>query len=138
MNQQQNVPPTPPTVDFNPEFRRLIATWKRGDDPSQTPPILLVWNDGALGTLAEFRRHQADTHLFRQNGSGEIEQHICPDIVATVEFDEDLNDWVIRGPGVETAVLDLHDPDASDDDVVSLVCTRNIVYNAKIIRRKRE
>jgi hypothetical protein len=136
MTQYQNVPPTTPAIDFNPKFRRLIATWKRGADPSQTAPSLIEWSDGAPATIADFRRHQVDTHCFRQNDSGEIEQHICPDITATVEFDEDLNDWVVRGNGVETGLLGLPHPDASDDAVLSLVYTRDIVYKATLVRRE--
>jgi hypothetical protein len=53
-----------------------------------------------------------------------------------VVFDRFAKDWVVRGPGVNTAALELHNPDATDDQITTELYTFPIVYRAKIVRLK--
>lgn len=129
-------PRLPEAHSFDEKFRRLTAIWNRGVDPIQTRPSTLTWSDGSPGTIEEFARYEADTQRLFLNHKGEYEQHICPDIIATVEYDDDLKDWIIRGDGLETRALNLRDPNASDDNIASEVCFTPTVYKYNVIRRK--
>jgi hypothetical protein len=99
-------------------------------------PTSLEWEDGTPATLDDFARHQLDTYTLQAGRHGRTEQHFFPDIVAEGVFDWFAKDWVVRGPGVNTAALELHNPDATDDQIITELYTFPIVYRAKIVRLK--
>jgi hypothetical protein len=57
-----------------------------------------------------------------------------PDVVGEVAYDEYAEDWVVRSPGTKTTALQLHDPDASDDQITTELFSLPIVYRARIVR----
>lgn len=113
---------------------RLTATWKPDQDAAMDMPDSLKWEDGTPATVDDFARHQLDTHTLRPGRHGQIEQHFFPDLVAEVVYDRFANDWVVKGPGVITAALELHNPDATDDQITAQLFTFPMVYRAKIVR----
>jgi len=113
---------------------RLIACWTPNQDPGMEIPTSLKWGDDSPATLEDFIRHQLDTHTFVTGRFGEREQHIFPDVVAEVIFDRLADDWVVRGPGVVTAALELHNPEATDDEIAAELFTFSTVYRAQIVR----
>jgi hypothetical protein len=113
---------------------KLIATWKPDQDAAIEMPDSLKGEDGTSATVDDFVRHQLDTHTLRSGRHGQIEQHFFPDIVAEVIYDRFAKDWVVKGPRVITAALELPNPDATDDQITAQLFTLPIVYAAKIVR----
>ena len=113
---------------------RLIASWTPDQEPSTEMPTTLKWEDGTPATFDDFAKHELDTYTLVAGQHGGIEQHIFPDIVAEVVYDEFAKDWIVKGPGVVTAALALHDPGATDDQITTELFTFPVVYRAKIVR----
>jgi hypothetical protein len=113
---------------------KLIASWTKDQDASMDEPHLVKWGDGTPATLEDYKKHLLDTHTIRFDGSGRIERHTFPDLVAEVSFDRAANDWVVRGPGVATAALELNDANAKDEEIVAELYTFPIVYRVRILR----
>jgi hypothetical protein len=113
---------------------RLIAKWKPKMEPAYDEPSSVVWEDGTAATLNDYRTHELDTHSSHASDDGGTECHMFPDIGAEVTFDRDARDWVVRGPGVATVGLDLHDPNAKDEQITAELYTFPLVYRANVIR----
>jgi hypothetical protein len=112
----------------------LIARWTQYQDSSMELPDSVTWTDGTPATVDDYKRHQFDTRTLEFDEFGRSELRIFPEIVATVSFDPLVMDWVVKGPGVVTAALDLHDPHAKDDEILSELYTFPIIYCATIVR----
>lgn len=95
---------------------------------------MLIWEDGSPATMADYREHLLDTHSLHEGGDGGMENHMYPEIVAEVVYDPFAGDWVVRGPDAITAALELHDPNATDDQIIGELFTFPTVYRAKIVR----
>jgi hypothetical protein len=65
---------------------------------------------------------------------GEVQRHMYPDIVAEITYEPNVQDWVMRGQDVNTAALELHDPNATDVQILAEVFTFPTVYRHRIIR----
>ena len=115
---------------------KLIAKWKREEEPAHNEPSTLVWEDGAPATMDDYRAHFLDTHSLREGDDGGMECLMFPEVVAEVVYDRFANDWVVKGPDVVTAALELHSPDATDEDITTELFTFPIVYRAKIVRHQ--
>jgi hypothetical protein len=113
---------------------KLIGKWSDGQEPGTEEPSSVVWEDGSLATLADFRTHELDTRTLYSNDDGETECHMFPDIVADVSFEENVRDWVVRGHGVIPAALDVKNPQALDGDIYAALITLPTVYKARIVR----
>jgi hypothetical protein len=57
-----------------------------------------------------------------------------PSIVADVSYDASLKTWRVAGRGVIPATLDLTDPQAKDDEIISELYMSPMVYRAGIRR----
>jgi hypothetical protein len=113
---------------------KLIAKFIVDEDFDRLESQSVVWEDGTRATLADYRKHDLDTHLLVSNDAGEVERHIFPDIVAAVSFETNVGDWVVRGPSVATAGLEIGDANAPDEVIYASLATFPIVYKARIIR----
>jgi hypothetical protein len=113
---------------------RLIAKWKPKMEPAYDEPSSVVWEDGTAATLNDYRTHELDTHSSHASDDGGTECHMFPDIVAEVTFDRDARDWVVRGPGVATVGLELHDPNAKDEQIIAELYSFPMVFRANIVR----
>jgi hypothetical protein len=97
-------------------------------------PTSLKWDDGTPATLDDYKRHQLDTHSFHPNEDGGMECHMFGGIVADVTFDANVQDWVMGGRDVDPAALGLHNPDATDEEILAELFTFPTVYRHRIIR----
>jgi hypothetical protein len=113
---------------------KLIAKWNRGQETSIEAPVSVVWEDGSSATLTEYRAHELDTRILHSNDDGEMECHVFCDLVADVSFEQNVQDWVMRGQGVIPAALDVKNPNAPDCDIYAALITFPNVYKARIIR----
>jgi hypothetical protein len=84
--------------------------------------------------MADFRTHELDTRIPYSNDDGETTCHMFPDIVVDVSFEQNVQDWVMRGPGVMPAALDVKNPNAHDCDIYAALITFSPVYKARLIR----
>jgi hypothetical protein len=114
---------------------KLIAKWKSELDPAHDEPSSVVWEDGTLATLNDYRTHELDTHRLHVSDEGEVQRHMHPDIVAEITYEPNVHDWVMRGQDVNSAALELHDPNATDVQILAEVFTFPTVYRHRIIRR---
>jgi hypothetical protein len=113
---------------------KLIGKWSCGQEPGTEEPSSVIWEDGSPATMADFRTHELDTRILYSNG-GETECHMFPDIVADVSFEQNVQDWVMRGQGVVPAALDVKNPNALDCDIyAALITFPTVVYKVRIIR----
>jgi hypothetical protein len=112
----------------------LVATWTHEENPGTEAPTSIVWENGDRATLDDYRRHELDTHFWVSNDSDEMECHMVPDIVAEVTFDQNVQDWVVRGKDVVPAALELKNPNAFDSDIVAMLFTFPTYYRHRIIR----
>jgi hypothetical protein len=114
---------------------KLIAKWNRGQEAGIEEPSSVVWEDGSPATMADYRTHDLDTRILHSNDDGEAECHMFCDIVADVSFEQNVQDWVMRGQGVISAALNVKNPKAPDADIyAALITFPTIVYKARIIR----
>jgi hypothetical protein len=113
---------------------KLIAKWKPELDPAYDEPSSVVWEDGTPATLNDYRTHELDTHCLHTSDEGEVQRHMYPDIVAEITYEPNVQDWVMRGQDVNTAALELHDPNATDVQILAEVFTFPTVYRHRIIR----
>jgi len=113
---------------------KLIAKWKREEEPAYDMPSAVVWEDGSPATMADYRAHTLDTHSLHPSDAGGMECHIYPEIVADVAFDPNVRDWVMRGLDVNPAALGLHDPAATDREILAEIFTFPTIYRHRIIR----
>jgi hypothetical protein len=113
---------------------KIIASWTQDEYANLDQPSCIQWADGSPATHSDFKKHQLDTHSFRVDKTGRVEQHIFPEIVALVTFDHWAMDWVVTGPAVVTAALELYNPNAKDDEIIAELYTFPIVYRANIVR----
>jgi hypothetical protein len=113
---------------------RLTARWQKDQDTTMEEPCWIRWGDGTAATLDDYRKHQLDTHTLRFEDPDCIQLDMYPDIVAEVMFDRDARDWVVRGPGVATVGLELHDPNAKDEQIIAELYSFPLVYRANIVR----
>jgi hypothetical protein len=113
---------------------RLIASWTPDQDPSTEMPTAVKWEDGTPATLDDFAKHQLDTYTLRTGRDGGMERHIFPSISVEVVYDWFAKDWVMKGSGVITAALELHNPDATDVQITAELFTFPVVYRANIVR----
>jgi hypothetical protein len=56
------------------------------------------------------------------------------DIVADVYFENDVQDWVMRGQGVIPAALEVKNPNPPDCEIYAALFSFPTVYKARIIR----
>jgi len=112
----------------------LIATWTSGQDPSVEDPYAVRWIDGTPATLDDYRRHSLDTHTFLPYAGDAIELRMFPGVVAEVRYDEADGHWMVNGPGVSPATLDLTDPNALNEQIIAELYTFPVVYRANIKR----
>ena len=112
---------------------KLIARWKREEEPGYDEPSTLVWEDGSPATIADYRAHELDTHSLHSSDDG-IERQMSPDIIAQVSFDPIVRDWVVRGEDVNPAALELHDTNATDGQILAEMFTFPTVYRHRVIR----
>ena len=113
---------------------RLIAKWKPELEPAYDEPSSVVWEDGTPATLNDYRTHELDTHSLHATDNGGMECHMFPEIVAEVTFHRDVQDWVVTGPGVATVGLELHDPNAKDEQIIAELYTFPLIFRANIVR----
>ncbi len=113
---------------------KLIAKWKPELEPAYDEPSSVVWADGTPATLNDYRAHELDTYSFHACDDGGMERQMFPEIVADVIFDTNVRDWVIRGRDVNPAALGLHDPAATDQEILTEIFTFPTIYKHTIIR----
>lgn len=73
------------------------------------------------------------TYRLLRNRAQEIEQHIIPGVVGDVTFELNVADWVVRGPGVVTAALDVKNPNVPSDEIYAALATFPTVYKVRIL-----
>lgn len=112
----------------------LIAKWATHEGATLGPPHLVQWEDGTPATQDDYRKHMDDTHTWIVRSPSTIERRIFPDIVADVSYDAVTGTWVLNGPGITPASLDLKDPGATDDQLLTEIYTFPIIYRARIRR----
>jgi hypothetical protein len=113
---------------------KLIAVWSKDQDPSLEDPRSVSWENGRTAVISDYHEFALDTHFLMTNDAGELEQHIFLDIEATVAFEANVQDWVVRGKNVIPTSLDLKHPTASDLDIIAALYMLPTVYKATIIR----
>jgi hypothetical protein len=113
---------------------KLIAKWSRGQESGIEAPSSVVWEDGSPATLADYRTHELDTRILYSNDDGEPVCHMFCDIVADVSYEENVQDWVVRGQGVIQAALDVKNPQALDGDIYGALINLPTLYKVRIIR----
>jgi len=113
---------------------KLIAKWKPELEAAYDEPSSVVWEDGTPATLNDYRAHELDTHRLHASDDGGMERHMFPEVVADVTFDTNVQDWIISGRDVNSAALRLHDPSATDGQILAEVFTFPTVYKHRIIR----
>ncbi|NYF53921.1 hypothetical protein [Tunturiibacter gelidoferens] len=114
--------------------KTLIAKWTMKQAPRLKEPYSVGWEDGSPATLQDYRKHAEDTYSLVSNRAQGFQEHIFPGIVGEVRFETNVGDWVVRGPGVVTAALDVKNPDAPDDEIYAAIATFPVVYKVRIIR----
>ena len=112
----------------------LIAVWKLREHMEMEPDYL-TWADGSPATANDYWDHYLDTHCERIDERGYVEVRFFPDIIGEVAYDRHVRDWIVRGEGVASTALSLHDPSATDDQIESAVWVLPIVYKVRIVRR---
>lgn len=112
----------------------LIACWTQDQDPSVEHPKSVRWADGRKATLDDYQRHMLDTHKLIYDGTGLMELHMFPNIVAEVSYDLQAKAWMVSGRGVIPQMLDITDPQAEDDQIIAELYSFPVVYRA-IIKR---
>ena len=90
--------------------------------------------DGSPATLADFRTHDLDTYFLYSIDDGDVERHMLPRVIADVSFEQNAQDWVIRGQSVIPAASDVKNPNTPDFDIYAALITFPTVYKARIIR----
>jgi hypothetical protein len=115
---------------------RLIARWKPEQESAYEMPSAIMWEDDTPATMDDYRAHELDTHSLHGTRDGGMERHMYPEIAAVVVYDPFAKDWVVKGPSVITTALDLHDPDATDDQITTELFGLPVVYRAKIVRHE--
>ncbi len=116
------------------QLKRLIAIWFGRTNDDSGDPDILVWGDGTVATVADFRRHELDTNFYRVSGYDWLEKHMFPCVVGKVTFDRDAQDWVVRGQSVVTFGLDLKDPESSDSEIIGALHFLPIYYRSEVVR----
>ncbi len=114
---------------------KLIAKWKPELDPAYDEPSSVVWEDGTRATPNHYRTHELDTHCLHVSDEGGVERHMYQDIVAEITYEPNVQDWVMRGQDVNTAALELHDPNATDVQILAEVFSFPTIYRHRVIRR---
>ena len=113
---------------------KLTARWQKDQDTTMEEPCWIRWGDGTAATLDDYRKHQLDTRTLRFDDPDYIQLDMYPDIVARVTFDRGVQDWVVTGPGIATVGLELHDPNAKDEQIIAELHTFPLVFRAHIVR----
>ncbi len=113
---------------------RLTARWQKDQDTTMEEPCWIGWGDGTAATVDDYRKHQLDTHTLRFDDPNYIQLDMYPDIVAEVTFDRYAQDWVVTGPGIATVGLELHDPNAKDEQIIAELYSFPLAYRANIVR----
>ena len=111
----------------------LTATWTDHQDPTVEDPTELYWSDGRSATLEEYRYHQVDTHVIVDDRPGRYVVHMFPDFVGEVVFKRDLGTWALCHDG-KVIPLDVSDPEAPYDILISEVYTHPIAFKVRIVR----
>jgi len=112
----------------------LIAVWKSNKDEYYDAPDFIRWANGGKATLADYMKHIGDSHFWVEKGIFGREMHLCPDVVAIVTHDPYGGVWAVKGDGVESMGLDLHDPNASDDRIYAALNTGKWTYRMIVHR----
>jgi hypothetical protein len=115
--------------------RTLIAKWKLEQDGSIELPHTIYWSDGRPATTADYLEHLSDTHTFIIHAEG-IALRMFPDLAVDVHYELDAQQWMISGPDVEPAALNISDRNAPDDVILAELATWTTVYRVGRIHRQ--
>jgi hypothetical protein len=113
----------------------LIAQWKLEQDGSIELPHTIYWSDGSQGTTADYFAHLTDTHTFIIHADG-VALYMFPDLAVDVHYELDAQQWMISGPDVEPAALNISDRNAPDDAILAELATWTAVYRIRRIHRQ--
>jgi hypothetical protein len=111
----------------------LIASWKRSEDEYYEAPYVVRWANGSQATLADYERHIDATKCWMEDAKGRA-LLLCPDVAAIFIYDSYGGVRAVTGDGVELRVLDLSDPNASTDQISSVLNAGDWTYRM-IVRR---
>lgn len=112
----------------------LLAYWYQKDNPGIDEPYAVYFEDGTDASIDEYRKHADDTHEDLLDYPGRLVRRIYPDIVGGVRWCYHGRDWKVSGSQIVSFYLDLHDPDASDSQLIAELHTFPTVYRCVIIR----
>lgn len=115
--------------------RTLIAKWTRQQDCSVDLPHRVYWSDGSPATTADYFAHLTDTHTFIIRVDG-VALRMFPDLAVDVHYDLDAQQWMISGPDVEPAALNISDRTAPDDAILAELATWPTVHRIRRINRQ--
>jgi hypothetical protein len=115
--------------------RTLIARWKPELDCSVDLPHTVYWSDGSPATTADYLEHLSDTHTFIIHAEG-VALRMFPDLAVDVHYDLDAQQWMISGPDVEPAALNISDRNASADAILAELATWPLVYRVGRVHRR--
>lgn len=115
-------------------MKTLIATWFNPDPENEGPPHELRWGDGTRASMRDYLENVDSTFKFVHLSPICVEQHIFPDIVATVRFDKAAGKWAVSGDGVEPFELFSTNPSATDAEIRLQMFTAETVYRFRIVR----
>jgi hypothetical protein len=113
---------------------KLIASWRKDQDPLVDPPSSVTLADGKPTSIDLYQDHLADTYSWDVESGDGPRRIIQPSLVATARFDPIAGAWTIGGHGVPRTVLDITDPNATDQEIALEICDWPTAYRLNIKR----
>jgi hypothetical protein len=115
--------------------RTLIAKFDPNQRPLREFPRSLRWEDGTLASNEDYQSHILDTYAITGDVKKGMEIQMFPNILADISFDSGQGAWVMSGHAVIPLTLDLRNPNAPDDQIISKLSPRLVRYRAIIHRQ---
>jgi len=114
---------------------RLFVRWAPGQDPDEIPTVIW-WEDGTMGTLEEYASHYSDHQVFTPDRGSGARLMLYTDALADVHFNERIAQWVYTTPSKERILLELTDPEATDDQINEAIAGQVVIPNPQATKRR--
>ena len=85
-------------------------------------------------SIADFHRHELDSHLLLQELPERFVKHMFPDVEAEARFHALAGQWALYCGSHRPLMIGLTDPLAKDEEILAEVWTMPIVLRVRIVR----